>query len=205
MQQSIGWTCIVIGGLLILTAVLSGIFKFNILGASVEGQSQWGQKILAFFAGVIFVTIGTIFHGVEIYLTHNKSDPSSIKQPSQAGIFPPIGERHDVPLPNPTQSAVMQKPGIDISGIWKNEERYMYKIAQDEDDLEIICLNPEGGTIGEGTGIITGRTAKLKLVIGGAATGTCEMRLLTNARKMTGSCTVDIIGISDDTIWNKIE
>ncbi len=55
MQQTIGWTCIVIGGLLILTAVLSEIFKFNILGASVEGRSNRGQKIVAFFAGCVFL------------------------------------------------------------------------------------------------------------------------------------------------------
>lgn len=83
-KETVEWACFAIGGVLILTAVLTHIFKIHFGAATVEGESNWGQKIVAFIAGWVFVFIGGVFHGVDMYLNYeSKATPSSEQRSSQ--------------------------------------------------------------------------------------------------------------------------
>ncbi len=82
-MQTIEWACVVIGGLLILTALLTNIFKINLWGAIVEGQSHWGQKIVALPIGFLFIIAGVVIHALGMYSAYDSQRNSNFSSSRQ--------------------------------------------------------------------------------------------------------------------------
>lgn len=206
MQQTVEWLCFTIGGILILTSVLTSIFKINVGGASVEGQSHWGQKIVAFVAGWIFVIIGGVFHGVGMYIAAAPASQGNI-QPNSAteSQNKSEGSVHNT-TPAPTSATPTQKSVIDISGDWRSAELVTYHVTQTGTALQIDCANAFGQLIGKGSGTVDGRNVKTTLtfdVNGQRGRGSCRMQISDAADEISGTCRTGLGEVAEN--WTKID
>ena len=192
MKETVEWICFVIGGILILSAVLTHIFKINLGGASVEGQSNLGQKIVAFVAGWIFVLIGGVFHGLGMYIAY---DSRSIQPSAPGRVSSP-----DAP------STPRSRESVEISGDWRSSDSFTYRITQTRNAIKVDCMNVYGQVVGDGTGSIDGRTVKLTVTFylnGARAQGSCRLQVSPEADGMSGTCQVGMASTMES--WEKIE
>ena len=210
MKETVEWICFVIGGILILSAVLTHIFKINLGGASVEGQSNLGQKIVAFVAGWIFVLIGGAFHGVGMYLAYDsRSIQPSAQTNAQPSPLPFQDTGNDAPgrVSSPdAPSTPRSRESVEISGDWRSSDSFTYRITQTRNAIKVDCMNVYGQVVGDGTGSIDGRTVKLTVTFylnGARAQGSCRLQVSPEADGMSGTCQVGMASTMES--WEKIE
>jgi hypothetical protein len=193
MKQTVEWLCFAIGGLLILTAVLTHIFKINLGGASVEGQSNWGQKILAFVAGWIFVFIGGTFHAVGMYLSYQSTAPTSAEQRTAqsnvvTNVDPPVDtDSSTTSTPASTSSRRSQTRNVDLTGLWRDDLGVFVQVTQTGNVLALSLYNANEEQIGTGSGSVNEGTVTMNINLFGIPES-CELRLSADVRQMSGSC-----------------
>jgi hypothetical protein len=210
MKQTVEWACFVIGGLLILTAVLTHLFKISLGGATVEGQSNWGQKVVAFIAGWVFVIIGGSFHGVSMYLAYNVSAavPSAQQTIPSTTVSPNAKPDNESPVPGrrPAVPASSQTRDVGLAGLWRDEgDGMLVQISQTGSTLKLSLMNGDQEPVGGGNGSVEGNTVMLQIVLNGVP-GTCDLRLSSDKRQMQGSCRADLAGaIPSPTTLARIE
>src|SRR5258707_5567168 len=206
MKETVEWICFVIGGILILTAVLTHIFKINLGGASVEGQSNFGQKLVAFVAGWIFVLIGGVFHGVGMHLNYASASTTTSEQhfqpPASGSDKRASQEQISQPSPSLVSSETPKKLPINVNGVWRDPFGVGHHISQDGAELEMTVNNQYGAT-GSGTGTVKGRTVEFDMNIGPILRH-CSMQLWDNGRGMSGKCNYENLGTVEDLTLEKI-
>jgi hypothetical protein len=195
MPEIIETGAFVFGAVLVLLALVSGGFK--IFGAEVSGTAGQLARVIAFFLGLFFVSVGLWRSGGRSPVEERSAGGSPIAERSggshgsveeRSSGASSIGERRDGPSP------VQDLPTI--AGTWIDSTGSIFEVTRTgPDTFSFKGRNARTGLYSEGAGSIKGRQFYSTFVTSIPSTGTGTGALSPDGRELTGTFTDSSLGV----------
>ena len=161
MPESVAIGLIVLGGVLLLVALVGG--KFKLFGAEVESTPSRVSRFAAFLLGCVCLLAG-------IGLSSQTADPPPSPEPE------PVPTPAPAPAPTPASTPIAFEPASlpDLAGIWHDGSGTGVQITQQGARLHFEAANFLNGRQVVGEGVLRGRQIDLTTTTsdGLVATGT---------------------------------